>query len=515
MQRWLLLGALFALTARADDDPTCPPDDATLDGHKLLRALSLDLRGVAPEVDDYARLDATGEVPESLVDEWLDSPEFADQVVRRHHALLWNNVTNIGLFDVSPLLSLTSDGLYYKRFSTDNYRGVFDETCGNFATTFGPDGRPVTKTGPLGGQQEGYVEVAPYWAPDTTVKVCAFDAVDAPMSPAGTDCSTAEASNDPGCGCGPDLRWCALSSQATAINEAMGEDLDLRVASLITEDRSYLDLLTGDTGYVNGPLAYFLKYQYAVSSTIRFAEAPVDPDILPDLAFTDTDTWVQIPFGEGHSGVLTAPGYLLRFMTNRSRANRFYSDFLCQPFQPPEGGLPPASAALPTLDLTEREGCAYCHAMLEPAAAHWGRWTTSGAGHLDPDAFPPFDDSCFQCGTAGTTCSATCDRYYVTDALGPEETPYLGWLKSYEFLEPDQQLNVELGPEWLVDSTVADGRLPRCVAERAANWLLGRELTEADAPWLDAWSSDFASSGYRYDQLVKDIVTSDVYRRVH
>ncbi|MEQ1500856.1 MAG: DUF1585 domain-containing protein [Myxococcota bacterium] len=521
MTRWLLAAATCgwagagSTSAWAEDDPTCPQDGATVDAHRLLRALSLDLRGVVPDVADHELLDAAGEVPASLIDQWLDSPEFADQVVRRHRQLFWNNVSNITLFDVSPSLS-SSGGIYYKRNSTDNYRGVFDETCGDFAATFDAVGRPITRPDPvLGGVQEGYVELAPYWSPGSTVKVCAFDAQSAAFSPAGTDCSSSEASNDPGCGCGPDLRWCALSSEAADITAAMGEDIDRRVSRIVTEDRSYLELLTGDTGYVNGPLAYFLKYQTGVSTTIRFTESPVDPDTIPDLAFDDADTWVEIPLGEDHAGVLTSPGYLLRFMTNRSRANRFYSDFLCQPFQPPEGGLPASTGALPTLDLTRREGCSYCHALLEPAAAHWGRWTTSGGGHLDPDLFPSFDPSCAQCGQAGTTCSATCDRYYVTDALGPEETPYLGWLKSYEFLEPDQQTNVELGPEWLVDATIADGRLPRCVAERTADWLLGRETTDADLPWLDALAAGFAASGYRYDQLVKDIVTSDAYRRIH
>lgn len=504
---------LLALGATVDD-PTCPPDEAPIDAHRLLRAMSLDLRGVVPSVEETALVDAEGDVPGWLVDEWLDSDAFAEQVVRRHRALLWNNVTNIGLFDVSPLLSVTSAGVYYKRNATDNYRGVFDQTCGTLPATFDAEGRPIpTVDAVLGGLQEGYVEVEPYWAPGTTVKVCAYDAQDALVSPSGTDCSTVEASNDPGCGCGPDLRWCALASEAVDITAAMGEDIERRVSRVITEDLPYLELLQGDVGFVNGPLAYFLKHQTGVSTTIRFAEPPVDPAVLPDLDYDDADTWVEIHLGDHHSGVLTAPGFLLRFMTNRARANRFYNDFLCQPFQPPDGGLP-VPTGVPTVDLTEREGCAYCHALLEPAAAHWGRWSTSGAAYLDPDAYGAYDPTCAVCGLAGSTCPSVCDRYYVTKALAPEEAPYLGWLKALEFLEPDQEVNVELGPAWLVDTTVADGRLTRCVVERATDWLLGRPLGPEDEGWVDGLAVEFAAGGFRYDQLVKSIVTSDVYRRV-
>ena len=52
------------------------------------------------------------------------------------------------------------------------------------------------------------------------------------------------------------------------------------------------------------------------------------------------DNWVLIQLDEEHAGVLTRPAYLIRFQTNRGRADRFYTNFLCQPFEPPEEGLP-------------------------------------------------------------------------------------------------------------------------------------------------------------------------------
>lgn len=506
---WMLLALNLA---RAEDDPTCPLDGDRLAGTEHLRAISIDLRGYPPSPEEYAQIGPDGEVPDALVDAWLDTPEFAAQVVRRHRALLWNNVTNQSLLAFQQSLSYTSP-YYYKRNSTIAYRGKLDQTCGDFPATFGADGRPKVTYDAEGDPQEGWVEVAPYWAPDTIVKVCAFDAEDAEFSPSGVECATAEAYNDPGCGCGPDLRWCALSSNKDVL-EAMGTDVDLRVTRVIEEDLSYLELLTGDTGFVNGPLAYFLRNQTSLPGAVRFTELPIDPAVLPDLPFTAEDTWVEIPLGEHHSGVFTSPAYLLRFATNRARANRFYNDFLCQPFVAPEGGIPDVDEEAATLDLSERAGCNYCHALLEPAAAYWGRWTPSGGGYIDPAIFPAWDEDCALCGETGSSCSDTCSRFYVTDVLSEEEAPFVGWLKAYEFLDAGLEGHVEEGPQTLVNGAVADGRLPRCVADRTASWLLGRQPGDADEAWIDDLATDFAASGFRYDQLVKAIVTSEPYRRV-
>ncbi len=508
-----LLGLLVA-GASAQDDPTCPPDSEYLAGAQFLRALSLDLRGVAPEVSDYDLLDATGEVPDAVIDAWLDTPDFAAQVVRHHRDLLWNNVTNQSLIGTPSMLSVNVD-IYYKRNSTLPYRGKQDQTCGTAPATFGPDGEPVVTFDAEGDVQEGYVWVSPYWAPDTQVKVCAYDARAVETSPIGLDCGAAEAYLDPGCGCGPELRWCGhYGTEGSTVLEAMGTDVDNRVEAMINNDRSYLELLTGKTGFVNGPLSYFLRYQTGVPGAIRFTEAPIDVSVLPDLAFTDVDTWVEVPLGDQHSGVFTSPAYLLRFMTNRARANRFWNDFLCQPFVAPEGGLPDVADAAATLDLSERAGCNYCHALLEPAAAYWGRWSPSGAAWLDPAEFEPYDADCAVCGESGASCPDVCVRYYVTDVLSEEESPFVGWMKAYEFLSPGLELHVEQGPELLVETGIADGRLPRCVATRTAGWLLGRPLTSADDAWVDSLATTFTTSNFDYKALVRAVVSSDDYRRV-
>ncbi|HND34793.1 MAG TPA: hypothetical protein PLA94_32540, partial [Myxococcota bacterium] len=68
----------------------------------------------------------------------------------------------------------------------------------------------------------------------------------------------------------------------------------------------------------------------------------------------------------------------------------------------------------------------YCHALLEPAGAHWGRWSEYGAGYLDPQRFPASSAECAWCAATGESCSEECSAYYVVDSLSSEEDPYLG-----------------------------------------------------------------------------------------
>jgi hypothetical protein len=293
----------------------------------------------------------------------------------------------------------------------------------------------------------------------------------------------------------------------------MGEDVDRRIAEIVREDRPYLDLFSGEAMYVNGPLVHFWKYQAELPSQVRLLPRPVPVERLPDLAFSDRDTWVRVEAGPSHAGVLTSPAYLLRFQTNRARANRFYNSFLCQPFVAPDGGLPAATGPI-TLNLQERDGCKYCHGLLEPAAAYWGRWGTSGAGYLDPQQYPAVREDCRRCATGGEPCSDDCRRHYLTDALTAEQDPYLGWLMPYEFLREDHRPHVESGPAALVARTVVDGRFGACAARTSARLLLGREPTAAEQVWLDGTAARFADSGHSYRELVKAVVTSPAYGRV-
>lgn len=512
---WLPVMGLAMWVVSASAEPsTCPPDDGTYAPEtRQMRAASLAIRGVIPTPEEYEALGDEG-LTEAELDAWLDSEAFTAQVVRHHRSLFWNNTEDVDLIDNDSRLDDIDDIYFLDDTASLVRRGVNDGHCGDFEATYDSVGQVVQVESPEGVLQEGWVWVAPYWDLDNPIKVCALDAQTEMITRSGTDCTTRDFEDDPDCGCGPNLQWCRVNGIELEINLGFAADMDLRVARIMDEDLSYLDLFSDNTGFVNGPMVHFYKHHLGKPDDIEFRPGQVDEALLPDLAFTDVDTFVSVNLGSSHAGVLTSPSWLIRFQTNRSRANQFYNSFLCQPFQPPDGGLVGLDDPNPTLDLTARTGCDYCHALLEPAAAHWGRWPEAGAGFLDPAEYPPFDPACEACSLSGGTCPDACDDLYLVEPISSEQLQYVGWLRAYEFLEDRHMENVEEGPNILVNATVADGRFPTCVATRTAEWLTGREMTESDQEWLDELASEFSTSEFRYRELVKQVILSDNFRRV-
>ena len=510
-----LLGGNAAAQDVQNDELLCRADQPRLDKYSYLRALSLDLRGRLPTMQEYAELDSVGDVSEAVIDSMLASEGFVERAVRRHRALLWNNVSNVTLLNYRTSLR-TSSGLYWRTRPALLYRGDF-VPCRNEPAAFDANGQIQVVVDAQGIRREGYVEVNPYWDPTTTIRVCAFDAQDTLFTSRGVDCATNAGFNDPECGCGPGLRTCRFGYYSDArITESMAEDVDRRIAAVVRENRPYTELFTSRRAFMNGHLAHFLKYQTGVPAGARMRPIPYDMELLPDLDYArDGYYWVEIELGPGHAGVLTSPAYLLRFQTNRARASRFFEAFLCQPFSPPRGGLPAVDPnTLPHPDLQQREGCKYCHALLEPAAAHWGRWTERGAGYLDPSVFPASRDDCRTCGTTGQLCSADCRNYYITRTLSSEEEPFIGMLTAFQFLRESHQRNVGAGPNLLLNGAVVDDRFPTCTARRALEGFLGRELSADEEAQMQTLAHRFVGSDFNYRELVKAVVMSSVYRRV-
>ena len=491
----------------------CPEDAPEQDPYAYFRSLSLQLRGVLPTDAEYAALDTLDDVSEGMIDGLLNSMEFADQVVRYHQSLLWNRLdTQL----INAGFSLRREGgtlLYWRIQTATNYRGD-DVACADTPVQYHPDTGAILTEEIDGVHYEGYRLINPYWAPETTIKVCAFDAQEAEVGLSGVACNTLTGRQDPSCGCGEDLSYCRYGNTHDAVIDAMGVDVDLRIQSMILEDEPYTALFDSPRAYVNGPLVHYLRHRTRVPATVRMEPLPFNDYLLPNLEWSDEDTWVELDLPKEHAGILTSPAYLLRFQTNRARATRFYDAFLCQPFTPPAAGLPLEEDDSPHPDLQKRAGCKYCHALLEPAAAHWGRWTENGAGYLGPQEYPVVREDCLQCAYDGVACSTDCNLYYQNEALSPEEIPYLGHLKAYVFRRDDHMAHVEAGPTYLVNRNLMDEDLPLCVTARAVHWLMGREVHEDEREWVELLASEFAASGYRYKDLVKAIVQSETYRRV-
>ncbi|MFO0729030.1 MAG: hypothetical protein U1E65_34945 [Myxococcota bacterium] len=491
----------------------CRDPGPDLDRYAYLRALTLDLAGRLPTPEEMAALDGQSEVPEATIDALLASDAFVDRAVRFHRSILWNNVQNVDLMNFQSSLGATSEGIYWRRTPGFVYRGD-GVPCANTPATFDAEGNIEFTTDALGVRREGWVNVAPYWDPAHPVKICAFDAQAAAVSKRGTRCDTLDGYQDAGCGCGPSLNRCRLSGPHNAkVTGAIREDIDRRVAALIRSDRPYIELFTSRRAFVNGPLVHYLRYQAPLPAGATLMPLAMDLDQLPDLAWTD-EAFSEIELGPEHAGVLTSLSYLLRFQTNRARAAHFFDAFLCSPLSPPPGGIPIDPTERPTPNLQKRDGCKYCHALLEPTGAHWARWTERGAGFLAPDHFPASREDCRRCAQNGLVCSPECRLYYLTTSLSAEDRPYFGWLNAYAFLRPEHQKNAELGPKLLIEGTVIDDRFPRCAARRATQNLLGRQLSTEELVALDDAAHRFVESGMSYKALIKAIVTSPVYRRV-
>lgn len=512
--------AAWALDPAPDPAPYCPIDPPLLDSAAHLRAVSLDLRGTTPNSAEYAALPApspaanSSSVPESTIDAWLKSPAWATQVVRRHRDLLWNNLANSAGRFMPPSSNLGATyGLYYRSLLSPNVRGL-SVPCLDEPATFTANGDIVFKLQPDGTKREGWVKVNPYWAPTTEIKVCAYDAQDNETSPTGTYCGASGATIDMACGCGPAVRFCMGGGAQAVLADSLADSLDRQVRVWAEQGRPYTDLFTEKVLWVNGPIVHYLKYQAKTPGQLRLVPYAMAVAKLPDLPFSAKDTWAPVALADDHAGILTHPAFLLRFQTNRARANRFFNVFLCQPFQAPDSGIPvDGVAAVEEPDLQKRSGCKYCHVLLEPASAHWGRWTPYGGGFLNAQQFPPQRSDCLTCALTGAGCSIDCKLFYLTKAYAPPEKSWLGWLIAFNYMRPQHLKNIDIGPTLLVKTTMADNRLPRCVARSTAEWLLGRGLVPDELPWADQMGVTFATSNYDYRKLVKTIVVSDAYRR--
>ena len=245
----ILLTATIALLCMGQSSDECRPEIPRLDRDAYLRVVSLDLRGVSATVEEHESIAIGTGVPDALVDEWLASEEFAARAVRRHRSLLWPAIDNVRLVHFRRRLSTTgsaTDGsLRYYRTGIARDIRVGNVPCANRAATFDSSGRPVfTVDTVTGNRVEGWVEVEPYWAPGTTIKVCAADAREVAVSGSGRDCSSRESVSDPDCGCGPDLAWCDTGTTHTAMVDAFEQDVERRLAAHFMADEPYEAIFT-------------------------------------------------------------------------------------------------------------------------------------------------------------------------------------------------------------------------------------------------------------------------------
>ena len=444
--RKLLIGLLLALALLPSPVAAQVCSESELQSSlQYLRRLSIDLQGTVPDVDTLQEVVQSSEVPHSLIDAFLESESFILQMRKYHLDLLWTNIagqrfSNGAWLVRSPRNQDDTDAMWVRANArSSKYRGA-QIPCTNEPAQFDTDGNILTTPHPENSawQQEGYVEVEPWWAPGTTVKVCAFDAQTALTAPNPSnnnpdrmaDCSQQVVA---GCGCGENLRWCQSDTPNTSaiLAESMNEQMLRMIDNVIREDRPYTDVILRTEAEINGPMSHWLRFQTQTGGNAFIASDQQNHDV-PVIAGDAVHTWQAVQRYDRHAGVLTLPGYLVKFQTDRARANRFHNAFLCQSFQAPEGGLPAADDTCnDEPDLQVRCGCKYCHAMLEPDAAHWGRFAESGLSALNEDIFPAVLDDCQN----PNNNSRICRLFYLQpdEATHEKLQAYVGSLYPYVY----------------------------------------------------------------------------------
>jgi hypothetical protein len=529
-----------------------------LDGQRLLRRLSLDLRGYVPNADESAAQKGVAEVAQSTIDAYLGSPDFLNVMRGYHSSLLWPNIDQIQIIPDTNMLvpyPFSQSDVVYMSF----LRAVFVRPatgssqlyypCKNEPARFDANGNiiadPIMMGTAIVGYQEGYVMVEPYWAPGTMIKVCGYDAqpamravpcpgptdrypflaptctqfqqyADAVMAPfkgSMVDCNGPLALLAPGCGCGPNLEFCHTDDTMKTLKSALLEQ-ELRIVDgVVGNDQPYHTILTKMNIDMNGPIAHYLTYQSRLSFDLYADPDPTAP-VPQGLKFTDTGKWLPVARTGRHSGILTTPGYLLRFQSNRARAHRFYEAFECSSFIP-DGPLPsPFADCSQHQDLTKRCGCNACHKTLEPMAAHWGRFAEYGISPIDDMTYPQ---------TIGASCTPPfsdlvqlfrCTRFYKVDAVG-EEIPYKYMLNAYVFRTPDEIMNIVQGPSHLANQTIDGGQFSTCTTRNMWNFFMRRTPTgDEEMNVIPDLVHKYEASNFDLKQLVNDIVTHAAYRRL-
>jgi hypothetical protein len=358
---------------------------------------------------------------------------------------------------------------------------------------------------------DGWVQVEPYWAPGSSIRVCAFDAqphTDATPRDNGDPRTCDQASDDdPLCGCGPNLRHCtARGANYDAVHEALLEEPARLFERVISAREPYTNAFSTSQTAMNGALAHYYRY-LADDNDAELKNAPELP--------YDAD-WQQVDRESYHSGILTTLSFLRRFASHRARVNRLYTAFLCSPFEAPSGGLPPATDECSSNpDLSSRCGCATCHETLEPATTHWGRWE-EGDDFVYMEDIATFSNNCANCEKG--SCSNYCKTFYITREL--ETTPgsveeELGKLKTLAWRTEEEAAALDLGPSALVERPEYQQQIASCTVRNFAEHVFGRELSDDERTgWLNEKAASFAAGGEDFLQMVKEVVMDERYRRI-
>jgi len=545
----VMVGSLYLEDPRAEEPP---PGDVVeqcylheeLSADRLLRRLSLDLRGYVPEYSEYAVVDDRSDVPEDVIDAFIASDDFRVQMRRFHESILWTNPTGVSLSNGDLNMRSASIGtgdtvVWF--MNDDRHRTSFRGGDGTHVCQDLPQdqlgwdvetGLPIAQDmgvdadGPW--SAEGWVEVHPYWESDPSfmIKVCAFDAqanetytLIQDDEPVEFPCNTRFGIYRQDCGCGPNLNFCMQGSFQNEIWASMREQLLLLVDDHSDGSRPYSELLTTQRAHYDGPLMHFKRYLASGAILNRtFNDYHESDGDFPETVNYWDKSWLEIERSGAHAGVLTLPAFTLRFQTNRGRANRFRIAFTGQYFQPPDVADNDDCAPL-TEDLTNRCVCRKCHETLEPLAAYFGQVAEAGSAMLSN--FTPEYASKTACNWApGFSNGSLCNRFYtqIESELDPDYEPYrLLALEWADAAHPAIEENFATGPVGLATWAIDNKLFARAMVKNLFAFFFHRDMNLdpssaiGELALLDELTAEFAAHD-SLPLLVKRLVSLPQYR---
>ena len=307
---------------------------------------------------------------------------------------------------------------------------------------------------------------------------------------------------------------------------AFQEQLLLLVDDHSRGQQPYHNLLTTETVYLNGPLTHY--YQHLAPMAQLNTDYKGTIPLAEDVGWVDA-TWYASTRSTAHAGVLTLPAFLMRFTTDRARANRVRIAFMGQHFVPGQSATPDCDPD--ALDVTKLCYCDQCHRTLEPMAKYFSPYSggTSYVGWLDA----VIRDTPQECEALFPPDGAACSRFYGRPFRGPDpddpdEQTWLRSLKSLEFSEdhPEYLEHFAEGPRGFIADEVLQRREGSDYSHFA--WATTRHLfkflagTEPnidvsdpnnDNELVDKLATTFEQSDFNFRQLVRSIVLSDALRR--
>jgi len=353
------------------------------------------------------------------------------------------------------------------------------------------------------------MSVQPWWAPDTTVKVCPG------VVRSGV--------------CGLKLERCLPNAGYQTTHAQMPEGvlrfhthLDYAftlepgafLAKIILDDHDWNEAVTGTNGTLTGALAHY--YQTWGVSMLRnsppdtFANYMLQGRIIweyqapgtPGAAYYTPIWWkyeqgrtLQFPFadpldrtwhwverGDKHAGVFSTVAFQKSFNGRRAKAKAAMEAFLCRKFEVP-AGITPIVSAEP--DLKRHPYCGICHSTLDPLADFFARWPTTG------------DNNYF---------------YHDPAYSQPGYTTWGNWINRPD---PTGSFEGHSGHDTgaLGEAFVQSATYGSCGAERVFEFMMRREMSPRERQnLLPELTKTYETTGRRLFPVIEQIATSPLYK---